>query len=770
MRRALEVLFRPEDVIELRALRKRGKYKDAIAGYYDGVHRADLIEEAVRLNESGFQAYTIFNALDPQLLGRCANRMEPGLQATADANILRRRWLLIDADPRRPEGVSATAEQLQAARAVAQRIRAFLRERGWPDPVIALSGNGIHLLFRIDLPNDEASAALVKGCLEVLAEVFDDDDVKIDRVVGNASRITKLYGTVASKGDHLPATPWRLSRLGKVPDPIGIVSVEQLQALVAEAGTWGYEESNSHDRDYTGEVWTPERMQALLDSREIEAADPEAYEGGLRWKVTQCPFNPEHVNSAAVILTVAGKPIYKCQHNSCENNWWDEFCAQVGATHEQRAYTTASAGEPGSVSPAENTADEGWPEDLPEEAYHGLFGDITRAVVPHTEADPAALLLQTVVAFGTYVGRKPYVQVEGDQHYPHLYVVLVGATAKARKGTAWGRTRQVFSGLADFPEVVSGLSTGEGLKYHVRDERWEKQYNKKTKKTEVVLVDAGVADKRLLVIEPEFARVLRQQFRTGNTLSPTTREAWDTGNLRTLTKNDPVRATGAHISIIGHITLEELRTELTATDQCNGFANRFLFVCTRRAQLLPFGGGALPLDVLQRFCTRITDAAAKARERGAIDMTQAARGVWEAVYPKLSEGLPGLVGAVTARAEAQCIRLALHYALADGADQIDRPHLLAAIAVWERSASSARHVFGTASGDRVEDEILRALKMAAPDGLTRTAISYLFQRHEPAGRIGAALERLAKRGRAHRVLRRSNGGRPAEIWAFGAAK
>jgi hypothetical protein len=93
----------------------------------------------------------------------------------------------------------------------------------------------------------------------------------------------------------------------------------------------------------------------------------------------------------------------------------------------------------------------------------------------------------------------------------------------------WGRTREAFSGLPGFTEVVSGLSTGESLKFHVRDPRYEKQYNKKTKKTEVVLVDAGVDDKRLPVIEPEFARVLRQQFRTGNTLSPTTREAWDTG-------------------------------------------------------------------------------------------------------------------------------------------------------------------------------------------------------------------------------------------------
>ena len=123
-----------------------------------------------------------------------------------------------------------------------------------------------------------------------------------------------------------------------------------------------------------------------------------------------------------------------------------------------------------------------------------------------------------------------------------------------------------------------------------------------------------------------------------------------------------------------------------------------------------------------------------------------------------------MLGAVTARAEAHCLRLALAYALADKAFEIDSDHLRAAIAVWERAESSARLIFGSALGDRVADEILRALKGACSSGLTRTEISALFRRNESAGRIGAALDLLARRHLVERSLRSDHSGRPAEVW------
>lgn len=402
------------------------------------------------------------------------------------------------------------------------------------------------------------------------------------------------------------------------------------------------------------------------------------------------------------------------------------------------------------------------PEPLNDAAFHGLAGEIVRAIEPHSEADPAALLVQVLVAFGALVGRGPHVRVEGDQHHGNIFALLAGETSKARKGTSWGRVQEIFSGVNGWPQTVSGLSSGEGLKFAVRDRITKIELDKKTGMSREVEVDPGVTDKRLLVIESEFAQVLRQAARAGNTLSATVRSAWDTGTLRTLTKNDPVVATGAHICVIGHITVDELRAELTQTDSANGFANRFLFTVARRSKVLPFGGGILHTGNLSQ---RIEQAAEHARTLCEVTMTPEAREVWAKVYPTLSQGYPGLFGAVTARSEAQCLRLALVYALMDQAASIDLPHLLAGLALWERCEASARFIFGSAVGDPVADEILRSLRVAGAAGMTRTDIRDLFKRNQSTERIGAALELLARRNLAVRDVQHGDrGGRPVEIW------
>lgn len=300
------------------------------------------------------------------------------------------------------------------------------------------------------------------------------------------------------------------------------------------------------------------------------------------------------------------------------------------------------------------------------------------------------------------------------------------------------------------------------MKYHVRDTREE---TTESKHGELVtkIVDEGVADKRLLAMEPEFASVLRASQRQGSNLSATIREAWDSGTLRTLTKNDPITATGSHICIVAHVTADELRAELTATDTANGFANRFLFVAVRRSKLLPHGGGKADEAEIQAIVARLRERAVLARTRGGVDLTLAACTLWEHVYPDLSEGHEGLRGAVTARAEAQAIRLALIYALLDGAAAIDTPHLMAALAVWQYCDATARYLFGGSIGDRIADEILRRLVQAGDVGMTRTDMRDAFGRHRSADRIGAALDMLKRKGRAT-CETVNTGGRPTELW------
>jgi hypothetical protein len=177
---------------------------------------------------------------------------------------------------------------------------------------------------------------------------------------------------------------------------------------------------------------------------------------------------------------------------------------------------------------------------------------------------------------------------------------------------------------------------------------------------------------------------------------------------------------------------------------------------------LPFGGNALDDKVIADLGARLKQAVEHASKLGRIGWSTAAAAAWKEVYGQLSEGKPGLLGAVTARAEAQCIRLAMTYALLDGVANINLPHLNAAIAFWEYAEASAAHIFGASLGDDVADEILRALRHN-PEGMSRTAISDLFGRNQSASRLGAALALLASKGRARPGFRET-GGRPMEIW------
>ncbi len=284
---------------------------------------------------------------------------------------------------------------------------------------------------------------------------------------------------------------------------------------------------------------------------------------------------------------------------------------------------------------------------------------------------------------------------------------------------------------------------------------------------EEVEADPGVEDKRLLVYEPEFANVLKQTERQGNTLSAILRQAWDGNNLRSLTKNSPARATGAHVSMIGHITSEELRRYLTQTETANGFANRFLWICTDRSKLLPEGGRVDPA-AMTALRGELVEALAFARTAGDMRRDDEARVLWCEVYGTLSEGKPGLAGALLARAEAHVLRLAMLYALLDRSAVIGAPHLLAALALWDYAERSVYHVFGDDLGDPVADDLLRLLR-SSPDGLTRNDLLNFFGRNQSSQRIGRALGLLLQH-RLARCERQQTGGRPAERWFAVARK
>jgi hypothetical protein len=404
-----------------------------------------------------------------------------------------------------------------------------------------------------------------------------------------------------------------------------------------------------------------------------------------------------------------------------------------------------------------------WPE-LDAAALYGLPGEIVGVMGPHTEADPVALLGSLLCAFGNAIGRGARFRVGSDVHCLNLFVALVGESSKARKGMSWNLVEGLMGAVDEewaTERVASGLASGEGLIYHVRD-RVERE--NKDGKTEVA--DEGVKDKRLLAYEAELAGLLKVMSRDGNNLSPVIRQAWDGGRLRTLTKNNPTKATDAHISMIGHVTRTELIRYLTETEAGNGFANRFLWLLVRRSKLLPRGGEWHKVNKTP-LVSRLLSALEFGCKPVEITMTESAWRDWEDVYGPLSEGKAGMFGAVTGRSEAQARRLAALYAVMDESDLIEPEHLEAALAFWQYAEDSARYVFGDATGDPVADTIHSALKGASAEGMSRTAISHLFKRHMSAERIGRALAFLLETGRAERGQNRDTGGRPSEWWFAG---
>jgi hypothetical protein len=410
-----------------------------------------------------------------------------------------------------------------------------------------------------------------------------------------------------------------------------------------------------------------------------------------------------------------------------------------------------------------------WPAPLSPAAYHGVLGDIVRAVEPETEGDPAGILATLLVMVGNMLGRTVHYRVGGETHYPNLYAGIVGKTSKGRKGVGLGVSRLILRDVDPewYALQAAGLNSGEGLIHAVRDATTTQKPVKVggvVTEYETVIADPGVADKRLMVVETELASVLRRMARDGNSLSAVLRQAWDGHSLRTMTKGAPETATDPHVSVVAHITRDELRRYLDSTEAANGLANRFVWCCVQRQRELPDGGDLPDLDP---YRARLADVAEWCRVYGGGEVARDddARALWHRAYRRLTRERPGLLGAVTGRAEAQVMRLALIYAACDRSDVIASVHLRAALEVWRYCLASAAYVFGEATGDPVADDLLTHLRAAHPASLTRTEIQQAFGRHRTAGEITRAITLLVDNSMAATETDRSGAGRPVErVW------
>lgn len=381
-----------------------------------------------------------------------------------------------------------------------------------------------------------------------------------------------------------------------------------------------------------------------------------------------------------------------------------------------------------------------WPQ-LDPTALAGRAGQIVQAVAPHTEADPAAILLQLLATFGAIIGPEPHIYVGNDTHHAVIHPLIVGKTSSGAKGTGLAVVEAIRKeAIPEFDgNVISGLSSAEGLIEAIRDGHGDD--------------DPGVTDKRLLIRETEYRSVLTRARREGNTLGTVLRQVWDGETLRVLNrKHNQLSATGGHVVIIGHITPKEFRETLRPGELAGGNINRLLIGLSQRRPGTTSRLGNLPDDVLNDAATVLKVAVESATTRARVGFTEEFWEHWEAeVHPSLSRERPESDATdATARAIPQVLRLALMFALFDGAEKIDIGHLVAAAALWQYCEDSARWMFSTFQKEQHSSDVEKLaafIRAGGPNGRSRTEISRdHFRNNKSKAHIDARLGTLVHDG------------------------
>lgn len=345
------------------------------------------------------------------------------------------------------------------------------------------------------------------------------------------------------------------------------------------------------------------------------------------------------------------------------------------------------------------------PSPMRPEAFYGLAGEIVSLIEPFLEADRATILANVLCCTSVLFQHEAYFKVVANKHYPANYFLMVGNTAKARKGTTSDAVLELAERVQPqfTSKILTGLSTGQGL-------------IKALIKTDATNIDKELPPppiaETVLIEVSEFSELLAVMKRDENTLVSVMRNAWDGKILSVLTRNEPLKVGNVSLATLCHITKTELLDKLTSTDRANGFANRYLLFWTERSKLLPRG------DISQinynAVVTKLHAAVDAAKGIGEIKRDAEAEALWAIEYTRLNTGLSStMMDALLARAEAHIVRLSLLYALLDCSKVVRKEHLKAAIAVWDFVEASVRYVF-QGSPDPESGKILRYLEDHSP--------------------------------------------------------
>lgn len=320
VRQAINVLQASGGVYEVRVIGS-GRNKPIMSGYFKDAET--LLTEFDSIDLRGRNVYITLGRVKDDCFARPqSGHFEPNQQATSDPEITAYRWLFIDFDPVRITGVSSTDAELQKARELLETVRAYLQGMGFPAPVVAASGNGYHMFYRVDIPNTEENENLIIKCLKNLSAMFDTDAVKIDTTNSNPSRICKLHGTLAQKGTSTAERPHRMSRLLTIPEPVKITPREVLQALADELPD--EPEPVNGRRGFTADKPTDFDLLDFMHRNGMTYKE-DSNDRAKIFKLDNCPFDHSHQNGDAKIFWYRNGAIaFKCHHNSCRRYKWQD--------------------------------------------------------------------------------------------------------------------------------------------------------------------------------------------------------------------------------------------------------------------------------------------------------------------------------------------------------------------------------------------------------------------------------------------------------------
>jgi len=810
--RTVEILFSPGDVIELRTFKDGATY----SGYFD--NHQELISAGGKHDERGHDVYITLNRLPEEIAYRRYNRVDrmKGRDAsTSDKDVERRTYLFIDADCERVSGISSTDEEKRKSREKGREIRDHLRGQGWPEPIVCDSGNGYHLLYPVDLPNDPASLELIAGVLEALDFKFSDEAVKVDTTTKNAARITKFYGTVAKKGDDFSQRPHRPSKILEVPDTRAHVSREQLQKVASTKpeeprgfrvypGGKGYREFDVSD-------WIARHGVRVKREGPWKS-------GGYRWILEECPWNGHTDNAAYIVRQPGGAIAAGCQHNSCEGYTWRDLREhyEPGA-YERKDWNEERSGRGDNNDNSDNKfqdlVDLPDPEEFPISALPITLRQFVREAAASVGCPVDYVGLSTLAAASAAIGDTRRIVIKRDwTEGPAVFGMIVG-------GAASKKTPAMYLALRPVRERQMALKTEyerqkeeyEASLARYKDALKDDPEARKPDKPTLVrtyaddttverLADILNENRRgLLIIKDELSGWLggMNQYKQGG--KGADRQFWlsvhtnQPVSVDRKSSDEPVIVARPFVSIVGGIQPEVLPD--FGKDRGDGLIDRFIPVYPK-PRVGRWSDDEISDHVREEYASTL-GSLYKLRHANddenpfpsKVAMTSEARGVFIAEYNRLHEeleapGFPQRLRPAWGKLEAYLARFALIIAMTRIAElgnqgqstvveRITREDMAGAIQLLAYFKNHVRRVYTGLYGDSPSDRLAADLRDFLIDqggtweGIASELYDALVSEHKPerVKDFGKLVRTIAKRSALLRLedLQRTNTRRPFRL-------